>query len=364
MGRKWLSMCLAVLLLFVGARGIGFALEEMHIYYFDVGQAESTLLKGPGFTILIDGGDRGKNDVIEHLQRLDVETIDLFVITHPHADHIGQATKVMKNFEVREVWMSGYEHTTLLFEELLDAILASNADYWEPRAGETFPFGELKLEVLNPTASWRDLHDSNIVIRAIYGDLAFLFTGDVERRTEQNIVGQELPLKSQVLQLGHHGSQTSSSLDFLVAASPDVAIYSAGINNPFCHPHEEVVLRLMILEIPLYGTDRNGTIVAQTDGISYRIFRETGDPLQETGRQHTNCPEENGRVELNTASFGDLQRIMHIGPARAQEIIDLREDIPFRCVDDLKWVSGLGPQRIKEIKQQGLAYIKGVMEDH
>mgnify|MGYP000929356658 FL=1 len=167
MGRKWLSICLVVMLLFGGATGTIFALDEMYVYYLDVGQAESTLLKGPDFVILIDAGDRGKTDVLEHLERLGVEAIDLFIVTHPHADHMGQAVEVLETFEVVEVWMSGYEHTTVLFEKLLDTILASDADYWEPRAGETFEFGELLLHVLNPMESWRDLHDSNIVSTAI-----------------------------------------------------------------------------------------------------------------------------------------------------------------------------------------------------
>lgn len=362
MGRKWLSICLVVMLLFGGATGTIFALDEMYIYYLDVGQAESTLLKGPDFVILIDAGDRGKTDVLEHLERLGVEAIDLFIVTHPHADHMGQAVEVLETFEVVEVWMSGYEHTTVLFEKLLDTILASDADYWEPRAGETFEFGELLLHVLNPMESWRDLHDSNIVIRAVYGDLALLFTGDAERRTEQDIMARGLNLESEVLQLGHHGSRTSSSLDFLLAVSPEVAVYSAGVPNSFGHPHEEVVNRLKILEIPLYGTDLNGTIIMQTDGLSYRLYTETGRSLLPVG-SHPFPLGEHGGIDLNTASFVDLQRILHIGPERAREIMELREDLPLRSVDDLKWVSGLGPQRIEEIKQEGLAYVKGVMED-
>ena len=103
MGRKWLSICLVVMLLFGGATGTIFALDEMYVYYLDVGQAESTLLKGPDFVILIDAGDRGKTDVLEHLERLGVEAIDLFIVTHPHADHMGQAVEVLETFEVVEV---------------------------------------------------------------------------------------------------------------------------------------------------------------------------------------------------------------------------------------------------------------------
>lgn len=358
MGRKWLRHGLVVLLLFMLATGITLASGEMRVYYFDVGQAESTLLLGPGFTILIDAGNLGENDVVGYLQKLQVSAIDLFILTHPHADHIGQAVAVLDSFAVDEVWMSGYEHPTALFEDVLDAILRSDAYYYEPQTGEKFTFGELDLYVLNPAEIGSNLHASNIVVRAVYGDIAFLFTGDAERRSERDMIRQELPLTADVLQLGHHGSRTSSSLEFLLAVRPETAIYSAGVNNSFGHPHSEVLNRLKILDVPTYGTDCNGTIIVQTDGQDYIVYTETGMPLWEVGECLAGLPDPN-RVELNTASFTELQRIIHIGPERAREIIALRQVHALRSVDDLKWVSGLGVQRIEEIKEQGLAYVKG-----
>ncbi len=355
-------MYLLAVLLLLGATGTSCAFGDMYVYYLDVGQAEATLLRGPDFTILIDAGDRGKTDVIEHLHRLNVVTIDLFIITHPHADHIGQAAQVLETFQVAEVWMSGFEHYTMLYEAVLDALLANGVDYWEPRAGKNFDFGDLKLETINPTEVGSNLHASNIVVRAVYGDTALLFTGDAERRTERDILGTDLQLQAQVLSLGHHGSQTSSSLDFLLAIRPEVAVYSAGLGNPFSHPHEEVINRLIILGIPVYGTDRNGTIVVWADGVGYRIYSESGQPLIITDFMSIDHPGLNG-VELNTASLKDLQRIIHIGPERASEIMELRQIVPFRSLDDLKWVFGLGAQKIEEIKEQGVAYVKGVMED-
>ena len=362
MVRKWLRLCLVVLLLISASTDTSLALDEMRVYYLDVGQAESTLLMGPDFTVLIDAGNRGANDVTDHLRRLRVNTIDLFILTHPHADHIGQAAAILEAFEVDEVWMSSYEHTTPLFEKVLDALLETDAYYHEPRTGEHFTFGELGLHVLNPAEIGSNLHATNIVVRAVYGDVAFLFTGDAEQRTERDMVQQASPLGATILQLGHHGSRTSSSLDFLLAVRPEVAIYSAGVGNSFGHPHEEVLNRFTILEIPVYGTDRNGTIIVRTDGLDYIVYRETGRPL--LGVDSDNRRHLEGRVELNTASFTDLQRILHIGPKRAQEIIALRDILALRSIDDLKWVSGLGQQRVEEIKQQGLAYVKGVNEDY
>lgn len=353
---KKFVVSLLVLLVLSTALGIVSA-EELELYFFDVGQAESTLLKGSDYAILIDAGERNKTDVIDQLTELGVDTIDLLILTHPHADHIGQAAQIIGHFNVREVWMSGYEHTTRLFEGVLDAILDSDADYYEPRRGEVFSFGQLMLEILNPLEIANDLHDTCIIIRASFGDMAFLFTGDAERKTEAKLVQSALPLKAQVLQLGHHGSRTSSSLDFLVAVDPEVAIYSAGIDNEFGHPHPEVLDRLKILEIPVYGTDLHSTIVVKTDGKSYSLGLTKGG---ERGSEWAVSPFG---IDINSAPIHELVRIIHIGPARAEEIVRLRKMEPFTSVDDLRRVSGISESRLDDIKAQGLAYVKGGVED-
>ena len=126
MRRKLLIWLFIVLFVAGGALAVQ-AQGELEVYFFDVGQAEAALLKSAQFTMLIDAAAPG-TDLVNHLHGLGVEVIDLFVITHPHADHIGQAVQVLKEFEVQEVWMSGYAHSTLLFEGVLDAVLASDAD--------------------------------------------------------------------------------------------------------------------------------------------------------------------------------------------------------------------------------------------
>lgn len=130
-----------------------------------------------------------------------------------------------------------------------------------------------------------------------------------------------------------------------------MAIYSAGVDNEFGHPHGEVLDRLTILGIPVYGTDVYGTIVLRTDGRGFSLNTEKS-PLP--GSAAVGC------VDLNTASLEELQRIVHIGPERALEIVRLR---PLSSVDDLVNVSGIGPARLADIKKQGLACVKGVVED-
>lgn len=271
MRKQWITLNVIFLLILGGVVDSSPAWAEMQVFYFDVGQAESTLLWGEDFAILIDAGDRYKTDVIDHLKGHNLKKVDLLILTHPHADHIGQAAAVLETFAVDELWMPGYEHTTLLYEQLLDTILDSDVDYYEPKTGEIFDFGQLTLEILNPVEVSNNIHDSGLVVRAVYGEISFLFTGDAERRTENRLLSQRLPIEAQILQLGHHGSRTSSTLDFLLAVRPEVAIYSAGLLNDYGHPHEEVINRLKILEVPIYGTDQHGTIVVKTDGNKYNI---------------------------------------------------------------------------------------------
>lgn len=245
--------------------------DGMYVYFLDVGQGNATLLKGPDFTVLVDTGNHRRNDVIPYLKEMGVTEIDLLVGTHPHADHIGQFDKVLESFPVKEVWMDGNSHTTRTFERAIDAIAQSNANYYEPRAGEVFQFGSLIIEVYNPDTLTGKFHDDCIALKAIYKDFSVFLTGDIEKPTELKMIDNRYQLRATILQLGHHGSRTSSSNEFLKAVNPEISIYSAGANNDYGHPHQEVLTLLEELKIPVYGTDVYGTIVVYTDGKSYEI---------------------------------------------------------------------------------------------
>jgi competence protein ComEC len=179
--------------------------------------------------------------------------------------------KVMENFSVEEVWMSGDEHTSKTFERTLDAILASSADYHEPRAGEVHKFGSAILEVINPDRLTGEFHEGSVSVRVFYGSVKFLFTGDAEHHTEQAILKRDHDVKADIFQLGHHGSRTSNTQSFLEIVQPEIAIYSAGDGNSYGHPHHEVVNRINDMGIALYGTDVHGTIIVTTDGDTYDV---------------------------------------------------------------------------------------------
>ena len=257
---------------------------ELEIHFFDVGQADATLLDGPDFNVLVDAGHWQRNDVVPHLRNEGIEELDLMILTHPHADHIGQADIVLEELEVREVWMSGDTHTTQTFGRVVDAIEASDAGYHEPRAGEVFEVGSLRIEILHPKELTGDLHEGNIAVRALFGDTRVVLTGDSEAREEGLMVRRDLDLDAQIYQLGHHGSSTSSTREFLEEMNPEVGVYSAAEDSQYGHPHDEVVERFNRMGIDLYGTGEHGTvaIVADADG-EYEIETEVDAPLVTPG---------------------------------------------------------------------------------
>jgi competence protein ComEC len=277
---------------------------------------------------------------------------------------------VLTAFPLTEVWMSGDSHSTFTFERALDAILASGAAYHEPRLGEVYQMGSMQVEVLHPEQLTGELNDDSIVLRITFGQVAFLFPGDAEAAAEAAMVARPFDLGAQILQLGHHGSYTSSSLAFLQTVQPEVVIYSAGRGNSYGHPHTEVIERVTGLGIPLYGTDRDGTIQVVTDGLSYHVITADGQPLSDSPAMQpapTPTPgaeppvlvvEEGcrpGQINVNSADRAELGRIIHIGPQRAGQILRLR---PFTSVDDLIRINGIGPVRLREIKEQGLACVE------
>lgn len=354
------------------AAGAPAAEGEMAVYFFDVGQGDSTLLAGPDFTVVIDAGRHDRTDVVPHLRRAGVESIDLLVGTHPDADHIGQLADVLAAFPVTEVWMSGDQHTTLTFERALDAILDSEAGYHEPRAGETFEIGSAVVEVLNPASVGGDLNDGSIVLRVTFGEVRFLFTGDAEAGAEAAMLGRGHDLAADVLHVGHHGSAASTTEPFLAAVSPRIAVYSAGAGNQYGHPSPEVLQRLADHGVEVYGTDVNGTVVVTTDGRSITVDTTGGGtgplpaPTTTTTSTTTStapattAPHEEEtasacepwQVDINHAPPEELERIIHIGPERAGQILQLR---PFSSVDSMIRIKGIGEKRLADIKAQGIA---------
>lgn len=334
--------------------------STLKVYFLDVGQGDSILLAGTDFTILVDTGRQDHDEVVPYLREIGIHSLDLLIGTHPHADHIGQFPEVLRAVPVREVWMSGDVSTTKTFEDAIDALAASGAAYHEPRAGETYQIGTARIEVLHPAHLTGEANEGSVSIRLTYDQMRFVLTGDAEARSEGEILDLHQDLSAQILKLGHHGSNTSSSLPFLIAVSPEVAVWSAGVDNSYGHPHPETLDHLNQLGIVTYGTAVSGTVVVLTDGVSYQVQTfATGETLPLA--PHRPAPAissptcKAGQVNINTAAVEELQRITQIGPARARQLIELR---PYRSLDELDRVSGITPTTVERIKEQGVACVE------
>jgi len=270
--------CTAASLLFlfnpdnVGAIGMAQAI------FIDVGQGDSALLRdGNNFDVLIDGGDRSAGPtVVAVIREQSVDDIDIRMVSHAHADHIGGLIAVLEatDIAVDAIWYSGYPGDTLTWDDFLAAATARGL---QPTP-VTFPgeasWGDMTALILNPISglSNPDQNQSSMVVLVQVGDIDFMFTGDIDATIEATLQARGTPLAAEILKVAHHGSAYSSSSAFLSEVGPDVAVISVG-ENSYGHPSEDTIERLTAVGADIYRTDQDGSIYIWTDGSTY-IFEE------------------------------------------------------------------------------------------
>ena len=251
--------------------------QNLLLTFFDVGQGDSIFIEVPnGNQILIDGGPGDK--ILAKLGRelpFWDRSLDLLVLTHAHVDHVGGLLEVLKRYHIDAILESGEVYSTPEYQEWHRLIKEKNIPVFIARRGQVVYIGkDIKLGVLSPFENYNGVslknpHEANVSTKLVFGKTSALFMGDAEKSIEYRLVEENSSeLKSDILKVGHHGSKTSSSADFLKAVSPRFAVIQVGRNNRYGHPTQEVLDRLSSAGIKIFRTDLDGDIGFISNGIT------------------------------------------------------------------------------------------------
>ena len=256
---------------------------RLHVYFLDVGQGDAILVQTPdGRQILIDGGPNPTALLSEMSAVLPFwdRSLDLVVLTHPDGDHLTGLLAVLDRYQVGRVLDTSQTDAAPLAAAWRERLAKGNIPRTTAQRGMRIPFGDVMLTVLHPsskplTGTASDDNNNSIVLRIDYGPTSLLLTGDAESEAEADIIKAGLPLQADVLKIGHHGSNGSTSAPFLVAVTPSEAVIQVGADNSFGHPAREVLKRLMDARAEILRTDTNGRIEAVSDGrkLSVKVSR-------------------------------------------------------------------------------------------
>jgi len=252
----------------------------LSVHFIDVGQGDAILIQTPdGKNILIDGGPVEAFPTLDdYLRSQGVEVLEIVIATHPHADHIGGLSKIFAEYPVARVYMPRVSHTTVLYRNLLLAVREAGLKIQTARMDMDVTVEEgILFRLLGPVRDdYEELNNHSVVIYLAFQEVSFLFMGDAETDAEADLMKRKLIPDADVLKVAHHGSRSSTSEAFLKKVEPTYAVISCGKNNDYGHPHASVLKRLRLYASEVFRTDRNGTLLFETNGVALRISDKDG----------------------------------------------------------------------------------------
>ena len=264
--------------------------QALTVKMLDIGQGDAILIQTAEQNVLIDTGDLDERDKLRaELDKAGVKKLDAVILTHPHADHIGGMEMLIDKYPIGMVYDNGMPSTSRVYIGYMKQLKAKGIASKGLCTGDRVDLGGgAVFEVLAPSAALvqqgsvkgykHDPNNESVVGRLVFGDFSMMFTGDAEKKEEQDILaGAQGTVQSTVLKAGHHGSKTSSSADFLRAVHPAAALISCGVNNDYGHPHKETMKKYHAMNLDIYVTAENGTITLTSDGKDYHITPERGE---------------------------------------------------------------------------------------
>ncbi|CAM4026864.1 MBL fold metallo-hydrolase [Mesobacillus zeae] len=246
------------------------ATQDLKVHFINVGQGDAIYIKtAKGDDILIDAGNRDGNDVVSYLKSQKVNDIEVMIATHPDADHMGGLDEILKSFKVKSIYAPKVSHTTQVYKDFLTAVKDEGVKIKTATKGVSIPLKGVTANFVGPVRSYSnsDLNNWSAVLRLTYGKKAFLFTGDAETTSENDMIKSKQLLTADVIKIGHHGAKTSTSSAFLKTVKPKYAVLSVG-KNSYGHPTSDVLNRLKSNKVNVFRTDKQGTIIASTNGTN------------------------------------------------------------------------------------------------
>ncbi|HIR86529.1 MAG TPA: MBL fold metallo-hydrolase [Candidatus Limivicinus faecipullorum] len=245
--------------------------SSFSVHFIDVGQADAALVECDGHFMLVDGGNRGDSDVIYTvLKKAGADKLDMVVASHAHEDHIGGLPGAFSYATAELTLCPVTDYDSDIFRTFKEYAEEKGGGLTVPEAGDMYDLGSAEVEILGLNAG-EDTNNTSIVLMIRYGETSFLFTGDAEREAEQALLDSGAELKADVLKVGHHGSDTSTSYPFLREVMPEYAVISVGEGNSYEHPEEGPLSRLRDAGCKILRSDLNGDIIISSDGKKLSI---------------------------------------------------------------------------------------------
>ena len=262
--------------------------DGLTVHFIDVGQADCALLECDGEYMLIDGGNVEDGQlVVSYLEQQGVEQLNTVICTHAHEDHVGGLPSVLAVYPTLTVLSPTTTYSSGCFDDFMYYADQQGIEVEIPEPGNVYNLGDndtgATVTVLGPVKSYADPNDTSIVVMVEYGEISFLFTGDMETTAENDMLdywGSQVDWHADVLKVGHHGSNTSTGYRFLYEVNPTYGVISVGEGNSYGHPHEEPLSRLNQAGVTLLRTDELGTVIATTDGtqVSFTWEDQSAQP--------------------------------------------------------------------------------------
>jgi len=279
----------------------------LNVHFINVGQADCIFIDYGDYDILIDAGNNNDGaSVVDYLKKLNTDDIEILVATHPHEDHIGGLDDVLAAFKVENIIDSGKTATTNAYKDYWSAVQNEKSNY---QADKDLTFNisdQITFKVIETGDSFSNINNYSVITVLNYNNIEFLFTGDMESEAELAVLNKFFDIE--VLKVGHHGSRSSTSQQFLNKVSPEYAVISCGKNNSYGHPHVETLQKLKDANVKTFRTDEQGTIIATTDGEKV-VFNINATTIQINAQPVTPPVEVKNDTTIPTTENADKKEI-------------------------------------------------------